>query len=66
MRLGMVVLLSLVACREPERAEVVAKPCCGSYGDFTADGSCFGHGKKCCREDPEADPPCGAVEGSSE
>lgn len=34
--------------------------CCNSYGEFTADGSCFGHGKNCCQGDPDRDPICGS------
>ena len=54
-QLGIILLsLTLVSCdsRAPKaRPLPQSEECCTSYGEFSADGNCMGHGPRCCFHD---------------
>lgn len=60
------VVTALLGCAAEPIKEPPVERCCPTYGDFTADGSCFGHGRHCCKEDPDHDPLCRDAFGEEE
>lgn len=55
-----VAVISITGCRNNEAPprNPPAGECCLSYGEMSADGSCMGHGRKCCFADEDRAPLC--------